>query len=236
MLEGRRRVAAAIVAVAGLALAYRLAGPALRSRGPDLPEPARLPLLWIEEVNSHLLPSGPGAASADPAPAPVPGDRGTEAAVDEAGRSLRLSPAHWPRSGEEPVIAIRYGVYDHDRLVREVFTILSAADLPYRVAPPTARREGGAEPTRLLPAAVWLQSLDDDQALALQVDGERVVLAPGRAWATARVAERGRVVTVDPGTWAAQLAAALDSDRAATVLRLLHRGQWRIEPLGREVP
>src|SRR5690606_23351206 len=168
----------------------------------------------------------PARAGAGPAPARAAagGGRGGGA----GGRGVRRAAGHRPRAGSEPRLLVRYGVYDHDRLLAESFTAVTAARLPYELAPPQV---GGDRSARLLPGPVRVTGVAAGDAVELEIAAERLVLAAGQAWAAARVASGSAVLTVAPDTWTRELAAALDANRPLTVLRLLHRGRWRLEPL-----
>ncbi|REJ37369.1 MAG: hypothetical protein DIU84_04635 [Bacillota bacterium] len=233
----RRAVLAAALVVAAAVLLWRLpASPPGRGGQGGAGEPAEvpllwaeLPLLWIEEINNRLLPPGqaavPGGADGTK---PDPGG-GAPAVVDEARRVLRLDAAALTPRGAAPALLVRYGVYDHDRLVREAFT--PVAEFPLPVVPPPAAGDSSA---RLLPRSLAITGVDPAGGVDLELDGRVLRLEEGQAWASARVAQGGGVVEVDAGEWSRHLSAALDEDRPVTVLRLLHHGRWRVEASGGE--
>ena len=215
-------VGAGIALCLAAAVVGRWGQPQRRAPGAAGDEPARALVLWIEEINTHLL--------AD-AGVPEPVSRGPALRLDERRRAAGLRRSDLPAGGG-PFVLVIHRLHDHDRLVQERVRILAHARLPAPIDLRAASRAGRPGP-RLLPGQVSLAaaSPEPDGSVLLRVDAEQVRLAPGGAWMQVRVA--GEAAPFGPAApdWQERVRAALETGRPLTVLRVLHRGWWRLEPL-----
>lgn len=175
-------------------------------------------LLWIEEINTHLLP-----AMVQPEPVDDP------IQLFDDLRRLQVDglPARPSQDGSH-VLAV-YRLFDHDQLVATGARLVAAGDLPQDLR----LSYRGSQGIRLSPVALSLTGFTPAGSLVLDMDGETAVLLPGDEWNWGRRQDDPRWLSwpagVGPGSPnRARLEAAMDDGVPITILRLRNLGEWQL--------
>ena len=242
-------LAAAVVIV--IAAAAMMVAGGTPSPVPTAVPPGPATLLWIEEINTHLLGHGVDAARIMADAGSGGGNAGTVPILDperrtvKVGRLDRVVTNPGGRNAGERLLVV-YRLYDYDVGLRSTTLLVPSDQLPLRLEPPAwaspaagAGATGGG-PWRLLPTRM-LVGPSTGSTLAMTVDDEAVQLRVGDVWAFVRLADRDRPLILDAGVTASAasrqagfeqhaLLAALDAGRPLTMLRFRHLGTWWLEP------
>lgn len=188
----------------------------------DLPQ--RVALLWIEELNTHLL--GPNTSGLMVEPVIL--NREDKFIRSNVDRHL---------AGNDPQVLVVYRLYDYDDLAAVRVELVAASRLPHPVRIPSAPAAG----PRPGPRQLIVQAIKPDGSIVVSVDEQPVSLSSGQMWAQGRVNGQTKPLTIyddGQGITPAAVAAresiedAMDQGRAVTILRLRNLGWWNLLPRG----